>query len=178
MDAYIGEVRIFAGNFTPRDWLDCNGQVVQVQQYQALYAVLGNTYGGTAPSTFALPNLDGRIPLHQGTGNGLTPRALGASGGQAAVTLDTTQIPSHRHIAQAIDTPGASKNPSGEVWGRTPKAGRPTPFDTNNFDPTLDAMMNPQAVAVAGASLAHNNMQPYLPVRFIICANGIYPAQG
>lgn len=175
MDAYIGEVRIFAGNFTPRDWLDCNGQVLDVWRYQGLYAVLSNTYGGTGPSTFALPNLNGRVPLHQGSGAGLTPRTLASIGGVATVTLDMNQIPNHDHVPQALGTPGTQTNPSGNVWGKTPLNPR-TKAETLNFSPTLDTQMSPLALEVGGGSQGHNNMQPYLPVRFIICAQGTYPS--
>lgn len=175
MDAYIGEVRIFAGNFTPADWLDCNGQVLQVRQYQGLYAAIGNLYGGTGPSTFAVPDLRGCVPVHQGAGPGLTPRTLNSGGGAAAVTLDMTQIPNHTHVPQALDTQGPSKEPNGALWAKPPKAGRPVAVDQPNFSPTLDTPMSPLALGAVGGNQSHNNMQPYLPVRFIICAQGTFP---
>lgn len=174
MDAYLGEVRIFCGTFAPNGWADCNGQLLPISQYTALYAVIGNLYGGSSPTTFALPNLNGRAPIHQGEGPGLTPRSVGELGGAAAVSLTTSQMPFHTHVAQALDNQGSRVDPTGSVWAKTPKAGRQG-LDTPEFASTLDAPMHPMALAPAGGGQPHNNMQPYLPVRFIICLDGEFP---
>lgn len=177
MDAYIGEVRIFCGQFAPNQWLDCNGQELPTQQYQGLYAVIGNTYGGTAPQTFKVPNLNGRVPMHQGSGNGLTPRQLGQAGGTATVTLDLSQIPSHTHVAQSLGTAGSVTDPANAVWAVPPPAGRP-PVNVPVYDQTApNTDMQAQALSTVGASQPHNNMQPYLPVRFIIAYEGVFPAR-
>lgn len=176
MDQYIGEVRMFAGAFAPNGWADCNGQLLPVTRYNTLFSIIGVTYGGDGRTTFAVPNLNGRAPMHPGTGPGLTPRALGDKGGEATVELVTSQMPAHTHVAQALNNQGTLSNPSGAVWTKTPKSGR-TPVDTPGFAHTPNAAMNPLALAPTGAGQAHNNMQPYLPVRFIIALEGNYPSR-
>ena len=176
MDAYIGEVRIFCGQFPPAGWLDCNGQELPIQQYQVLFAVIGNIYGGTN-NTFKVPNLSGRIPLHQGSGTGLTPRQLGNAGGSATVTLTQAQIPAHNHVAQSLGTAGGVATPTSAVWASPPPAGRP-PVNTPVYESTVpNTAMHVQALSTTGGSQAHNNMQPYVPVRFIINYDGIYPSR-
>lgn len=174
MDPYVGEVRIFTGNYPPRGWADCNGQIMSVQQNQILFTVIGATYGGDGRTTFALPNLNGRVPMHQGTGPGLTPRQVGEQGGEAAVTLLENQMPAHSHTPQALDNQGKLSDPTGAVWTKTPKSVRPV-LDTNGFAPTPTVPMSPLALSAAGGSQPHNNMQPYLPLRFIIALEGVYP---
>lgn len=174
MDPYIGEVRIFAGSFAPRDWAECNGQLLPIAQYTTLFAVIGTIYGGDGRTTFGLPNLNGRVPMHQGTGPGLTARQVGKAGGAATVTLLENQMPAHKHVPQALDNQGTLSNPAGAVWTKTPKAGR-TPVDTPGFASTPDTTMSPLALGSAGAGAPHNNMQPYLPVRFIIALQGVFP---
>jgi microcystin-dependent protein len=176
MDPYVGEIRIFTGTFAPRDWADCNGQIMSVQQNSLLFSIIGAIYGGNGSTTFALPNLNGRVPMHQGAGPGLTPRQVGEQGGEAAVTLLTTEMPSHAHVAYALDNTGTLSDPTGAVWTRTPKVGRP-PVESNGFAATPDVAMFPLALSVAGGSQGHNNMQPYLPVRFIIALQGVYPVK-
>lgn len=176
MDAYLGEVRIFSGTFPPNGWADCNGQLLPVSQYTALYSIIGNMYGGSAPATFALPNLNGRVPMHQGQGPGLTQRTVGATGGVEAVSLTAEQMPAHIHVPQALDNQGSRVDPTGSVWAKTPKAGRQG-LDTPEFAATLDTPMNPMALAPAGGGQPHNNMQPYVAVRFIICLDGEFPTR-
>jgi len=174
MDPYVGEVRIFTGNYPPRGWADCNGQIMPVQQNPVLFSVIGAIYGGDGRTTFALPNLNGRVPMHQGTGPGLTPRQVGQQGGEAAVTLLESQMPNHSHTPQALDNQGKLSDPAGAVWTKTPKNTRPV-SDSNGFAATPDVTMSPLALGLAGASQPHNNMQPYLPLRFIIALEGVYP---
>ncbi|WP_409267397.1 phage tail protein [Massilia sp. BHUDP2] len=176
MDSYIGEVRIFTGQYAPNGWADCNGQLLSIQQYSTLFAVIGAIYGGDGRTTFALPNLNGRVPLHQGTGNGLTPRVVGQVGGSAAVTLDQTQMPAHVHLPQALDNQGSTTDPTAAVWAKTPKAGK-AKVDTPGYYPTPDTAMNAQALGPAGSGQPHNNMQPYLPLRFIISLEGVFPSR-
>jgi len=174
MDPYIGEVRLFSGTYVPEGWADCNGQLMPIQQNPVLYSVIGTAYGGDGSTTFALPNLSGRVPMHQGTGPGLTSRPLGTQGGEAAVTLLAAQMPAHTHVPQALDNQGTLSDPTGAVWTKTPKAGR-NPIDTRGFAPKPDVTMNPMALSAAGGGQAHNNMQPYLPLRCIIALVGVYP---
>jgi len=176
MDPYIGEVRIFTGTFAPQDWADCNGQLLPTQRYNKLFSVIGTTYGGDGRTTFALPDLNGRVPIHQGAGPGLTPRQVGDKGGEATVELETSQMPAHIHIPLALDSQGSLSDPSGAVWTKTPQTSRPI-ADTKGFSPTPNAVMSALALAPTGAGKAHNNMQPYLPVRFIIALEGIYPTR-
>jgi len=174
MDPYIGEVRIFSGMYAPDGWADCNGQLMAIQQNSVLFSVIGAVYGGDGSTTFALPNLSGRVPMHQGAGPGLRPRPLGTQVGEAAVTLLAAQMPSHTHVPQALDNQGTSSDPTGAVWTKTPKAGR-NPMDTRGFTSGSDVAMHPMALSAAGGSQPHNNMQPYLALRCIIALAGVYP---
>lgn len=176
MDPYIGEVRIFSGSFAPTEWADCNGQLLPIPQYERLFSVIGATYGGDGRTTFAVPNLNGRVPVHQGSGPGLTPRQVGDKGGEVTVKLDTSQMPAHIHIAHALDNQGALSDPNGAVWTKTPKNTRPV-SDSKGFAPTPDVAMSPLALGTAGADKQHNNMQPFLAVRFIIALQGNYPVR-
>ncbi|MFE4569846.1 phage tail protein [Paenibacillus chitinolyticus] len=175
-DAYLGEIRIFAGNFAPRGWALCNGQLMPVSQNSALFAILGIQYGGDGKTTFALPNLMGKAPMHQGAGQGLTPRVVGQSVGSPAVTLLTTGIPSHTHIPQSVNAAGSETNPTGNFWAQSPPEGRPgRETQRNLYDPTPNVQMNPLNISVTGGSQPHNNMQPYLAMNFIICLSGEFP---
>lgn len=169
MEPYIGEIRIFAGNYAPMGWAFCNGQVLPIAQNTALFSVLGTTYGGDGKTTFALPNLCGKAAMHQGAGPGLTPRKAGDTGGAATVSLNNNHLPAHNHMANCQTTP-TSNTPDGTIWSNT--VGRGSPPMYNNMP---NAPMNPQAVQAAGGSDAHNNMQPYLGLNFIIALQGLYP---
>ena len=163
MDPFVAEIRIFAGNFAPKGWAFCNGQLLPISQNIALFSLLGTTYGGDGETTFGLPNLQGRAPMHPGQGPGLSPRNLGASGGVEAVTLQTRQLPAHTHQLQATDVPADSSDPSGKYFAVT---------DENIY-------RSPGAPAGATPALPiapHNNMQPYLTLNFIIATQGIFPS--
>lgn len=172
-EAYIGEIRIFGGNFAPKDWALCDGQIINIATNSALYAILGNRYGGDGKTTFALPNLNGRAALHQGTGVGLTPRNVGESGGSATVTLLTTQMPSHNHIATCNNTQPSNNEPTGAIW--TDQQGKGS---VPLYTAQVNKQMNLMTMDVAGGSQPHNNMQPYLGLNFIICLNGDWPPKG
>ncbi|WP_208279911.1 phage tail protein [Massilia oculi] len=176
MDPYIGEIRIFCGQFPPADWADCNGQLLPITQAQGLFAVIGYTYGGVVNQTFALPNLNDRVPVHQGTGTGLTQRTVAQTGGAATVTLTTNQMPAHTHQVNALDDYGDLTSPTKAVWAKPPKNGR-TKKDTPAYGPTPNTDMSALALGTFGTSptLPHDNMQPYLPLRFIIALQGIFP---
>ncbi|MEC0244591.1 tail fiber protein [Paenibacillus chitinolyticus] len=175
-DAYIGEIRIFAGNFAPRDWAFCNGQLMQIRQFTALFAILGVQYGGDGKNTFALPNLMGRAPMNQGAGQGLTPRIVGQVTGSPTATLLTTEIPSHTHIPQSVNAVGSDTNPSGNFWAQSPPEGRPGREKQRNlYDATPSVQMNRVILPLAGGSQPHNNMQPYLALNYIICLYGDFP---
>jgi microcystin-dependent protein len=167
-DPFIAEIRMFAGNFAPRGWAFCNGQIMSIAQNTALFSLLGTTYGGDGRTTFALPNLQGRAPLQPGQGNGLSSYVLGETGGVETVTLLASEMPVHSHVLQAATTVSAS-DPTNKVLGKP----RATNTIYTNAVPSVN--VNPQAVAIGGGNLPHNNMQPYLVVNYIIALQGIFP---
>lgn len=170
-DPYIGEIRMFAGNFAPLDWSFCNGNLIAISQNEALYNLIGTTYGGDGQTTFALPNLYGRIPLHQGQGPGLANYVLGQSAGTETVTLNTTQLPAHIHQLLAANLPGSVTDPKNSILAQSPS-------QIYTTDTSTPATMNANALTPAGGSQPHDNMMPYLAVNFIISLYGIYPQQG
>jgi microcystin-dependent protein len=167
-DPFIAEVRIVGFNFAPRGWAFCNGQLLPITQNTALFSLLGTNYGGNGTTTFALPNLQGRSPMHAGQGPGLSERTLGESGGSAAVTLVASQVPAHTHALQASAT-ASTGTPSGTV-ALASNAGA-----SIYRSPTGQVAMADAALAPAGSGLPHNNRQPYLAMSFIIALQGIFP---
>ena len=172
MEEYIGAIQIFAGNFAPRGWAFCEGQILPISQNTALFSILGTTYGGNGSTTFALPDLRGRMPIGMGAGPGLTPRILGEKDGAEAVTLSVAQIPSHSHTYNALSGNREKPNPTGNFLGLAPG---PFYAEMNAGDTLLP--MNPAAISPAGGSQPHYNMPPYLGLSFIICLQGIYPSR-
>jgi microcystin-dependent protein len=170
MDPFLGEIRLFAGSFAPVNWALCNGQLLPIAQYTALFSLLGTNYGGNGTTNFALPNLQGRTPIHQGQGPGLSPRNVGDSGGQAAVTLGIAEMAIHTHAAQgqAASTQNA---PGGAVWSGVPGRGAPTFYGSG----TPNASMAPNLIVPTGGGGAHNNQSPYLALNYIIALQGIFP---
>jgi microcystin-dependent protein len=173
-DPFVAEIRIFTGNFAPRGWAQCNGQLMAISQNTALFSLLGTTYGGDGKSTFALPNLQGSAPMQQGQGPGLSLRDLGELGGQTNVTLLQTEMPAHAHVVQAATGGGGSSDPTNNAWASGAKGlgDLYSPSGNNNVQ------MSPQAVSISGGSLPHNNMMPYLGLMFIIALQGVFPARG
>ncbi|WP_322907879.1 phage tail protein [Paenibacillus campi] len=170
MDAYIGEIRLFAGNYAPNGWLFCNGQELPVQTYQGLYATLGNQFGGTSPRTFKLPDLSGNVPIHRGAGPGLTPRNFADKGGVETITLTTAQLPSHTHTANSAPL-ATSPEPAQHIWANNDRDA-----DNVSYGTTINAAMNATVLGASGGGKAHTNMQPYLGVNYIICYDGEYPS--
>jgi microcystin-dependent protein len=173
-DQFLGEIRIFGGNFAPTGWALCNGQLLAISQNTALFSLLGTNYGGNGQTTFALPNLQGSAPIHVGQGAGLSDYVLGQTGGEPAVTLIQTEMPSHAHSASATATPGDNPDPSGRVWGVAAIARGTSMYSAGPGDTS----MSPFALATSGGNQPHNNMPPYLALTFIIALQGIYPARG
>lgn len=172
MDPFIGEIKLFAGNFAPRGWAFCEGQLLPISQNTALFSILGTTYGGDGRTTFALPDLRGRVSIHPGHGPGLSNYFLGAKGGQEHVTLMINQMPSHNHEVRASSQGGNSPSPGNAVLGNTGG------FDAeyvHNQPP--DLIMNPSMVTNAGGNQPHENRQPYLAVNYIIALQGIFPSR-
>jgi microcystin-dependent protein len=171
---FVAEIRIFAGNFAPRGWALCDGQILAISQNTALFSLLGTQYGGDGKSNFALPNFQGCAAIHQGQGPGLTDRLIGESAGEPAVTLLTSEMPVHSHTAMCQSAPGLQAAPTNNVWSGLP--GRPTPPPIySTAAPDVD--MSPQALAVSGGSQPHNNMSPYQCLTFIIALQGVFPAR-
>lgn len=164
---FVGEIRMFGGNFAPAGWALCSGQLLAISENDTLFNLIGTTYGGDGQSTFALPNLQSRIPLHQGSGF-----VLGETGGTESVTLTTQQIPSHNHVPQCQTSNSGLQGPGNGLWAAIPAA---TQQIYANTAPA--AAMNAQAVGPTGGSQPHDNMIPYLVVNFIISLFGIFPTQ-
>ena len=162
--AYVGEIRMFAGNFAPVGWAFCQGQLLAIAQNDTLFNLIGTTYGGDGVNTFALPNLQSRVPMHQGGGF-----TLGASAGEETVTLTAQQIPAHRHPPQSHSGSADSAGPSAEFWGNWGSA--------EYSDQAPNAQMKAAAMGAAGGSQPHDNMLPYLAVNFIISLFGVFPSQ-
>jgi microcystin-dependent protein len=168
---YVGEIRMFAGNFAPAGWMFCSGQLLPISENETLFQLIGTTYGGDGQSTFALPNLMSRVPIHQGTGSAGGTYVLAQTGGVEEVTLNVQQIPNHTHALLANGSSATSSNPGQNVFGNV--SGFDAYFDGLNFD--SPAFLNTSAVAPIGGSQPHNNMQPYLCINFIISLFGIFP---
>lgn len=170
-EPFVGEVRMFAGNFAPRGWAFCDGQLLAVSQNDALFSLLGTIYGGDGRTTFGLPDLRGRLPLHAGHGPGLSDRRLGAKGGAEKVTLTVNQLPSHSHQFSATTSNATDNSPSSTM----------TVAKGVGFDPYIASSANvPMAsntVSSIGGSQSHTNLMPYLCVHFIIALFGIYPSR-
>ncbi|MFF2886634.1 phage tail protein [Paenibacillus sp. NPDC057967] len=175
MDPYLGEIRIFAGNYPPAGWALCNGQLMQIRQFTALYSVIGVQYGGDGKSTFALPNLTGQALMGTGQGPGLSPRTIGQQVGTKTETLMNDQMPKHTHVPQAVNEPGASSNPANQYWAETAAGGRPPKQLPLYNGQQPNVQMLPTALSVQGGSQPHNNMQPFLAMNFIIALEGVFP---
>lgn len=171
---FIGQIRMFAGNFAPRGHAFCNGQILSIAQNTALFSILGTTYGGNGTVNFALPDLRSRTPMHAGNGPGLTPRSLGENGGVENVTLLSSQLPPHIHQPMGIGAVGGQNNPAGQTWGTIGTSRQPVPL----YAPAPpNAPMHPLALGMTGGNQPHNNMPPYLAINFIIGTQGIFPAR-
>jgi len=171
-EPFIAEIRIFAGNFAPRSWAFCNGQLLPISQNTALFSLIGTIYGGDGRTTTALPNLQGRAPMHPGNGPGLTTRRLGERAGATTATLSEAQMPNHNHVLQAAVYPAEDPGPAGNSFARS-VGGMAYQNDTTNNLVALD----PDAVPSTGGSAPHNNRQPYLGLNFIIALQGLYPSR-
>jgi len=173
-EPFIGEIRMVGFNFAPRGWALCDGQLLPIAQNQALFALLGVTYGGNGTTTFGLPDLRGRVPVHQGDGPATSPYVIGQSGGTETVTLLTTQIPAHTHALAGFNGTPTTSNPSGAFIA---SAQTTDGNAVNSFAPSANAVLSPASVGASGGSQPHNNIQPYLCVNFIIATTGIFPTR-
>jgi microcystin-dependent protein len=181
-EPFLGQISMFAGNFAPRGWAFCDGQLLPISQNTALFSLLGTTYGGDGRTTFGLPDLRGRMPMHPGSGPGLTSRTLGEKGGAEEVSLNVNQLPAHDHPVQAAaearcsSAAGTSDSPSGKYWSGSSEGDQGY---RDGADGTLaaDAVTVNAEVGNRGGGQPVDNIQPFLAVNFIIALQGVYPSR-
>lgn len=161
---YVGEIRMFAGNFAPAGWMFCNGSLLLISEYETLFQLIGTTYGGDGQTTFALPDLRGRVPIHQGNGF-----VLAETGGAEEITLTVNQIPAHTHLMLATSSGANTSNPANAILGTSSQV-------SMYFAGTANTNMNANAIAATGGSQPHSNIQPCLAISFIISLFGIFPS--
>jgi microcystin-dependent protein len=167
-DPYLGEIRMFGGNFAPVGWAECDGRLLPIAEYDALFAIIGTIYGGDGVQTFAVPDLRGRAPVHRGAGPGLAPAAIGEQRGAETVTLLPQHLPPHTHAVQVSAAPADHVTPAGGVLGVAAE-----PVYAAQAEGTLRA----DAIGTVGQAAPHDNMPPFTTVRFIIAVEGIFPAR-
>ena len=171
MDPFIGQIVMFGGSFAPRAWALCDGQLLAIAQNNALFSILGTTYGGDGRTTFGLPDLRGRVPIHAGNGAGLSNYRLGQKGGAENVTLTEAQLPPHQHTINAVAGTGNTSDPTAAHFANTGD------WDNEYSTAPVTVTMNPGAVASAGSGQQHPNVQPYQVINFIIALQGTYPSR-
>jgi microcystin-dependent protein len=172
MEPFLAEIKLFAGNFAPRGWAFCDGQLLPINQNQALFSLLGTMYGGDGRTTFALPDLRGRVPVHPGNGPGLSPYSIGQMGGAETVTLTVQQLPAHSHSLNANAQNGDTSDPPGSSLADT--KGSDKDYMKSGV---VNTEMSPNSIGATGGGQAHENRQPYLAVSYIIALQGIYPSR-
>jgi microcystin-dependent protein len=171
-DQFVAEIRIFAGNFAPTGWAFCDGQTLLISQNTALFSLLGTQYGGDGKSTFALPNLQGSAPVHQGQGAGLSQYFVGEASGVQSVALLQSEMPAHSHGAQAFSgADGDQVSPVNHVWSKARYGRQGAPM----YSAAGPQQMAPGAISISGGGQPHNNLMPYLTLNFIIALQGIFP---
>jgi microcystin-dependent protein len=174
MDPFIGEIRLLPYTFAPAGWQDCDGSLLPISQYDALYALIGTTYGGDGQENFGVPDLRGRLPVHVGTGSGLSPYALGQMGGTEAVTLSAAQLPAHVHTAMVTSATATTGTPAATMELGAISGDAMYTSDISGLTPHAAAAT---MVGASGGSQPHDNTMPTLTVRFCIALNGIWPSQ-
>lgn len=176
---YIGEIRLFAGNFAPRGWAFCMGQLLSISQNTTLFSLIGTYYGGNGQTTFALPDYRGRVPINQGQGPGLSNYTMGQTGGTETVTLTSNQIPAHQHALNATTAQGSATTPNNTVMLATPvEPGVQTALYVVPGNSTVNPVpMAAQSIGQAGGNQPHTNMMPTLAMNYIIALEGIFPAR-
>lgn len=171
-EPFLGEIKMFAGSFAPRSWALCDGQLLAVAQNDALFSLLGTIYGGDGRTTFGLPDMRGRIPIHAGSGPGLTPRNIGSKSGTENETLVVNQLPNHTHTLQANTQAGAQ----GDAAGTTPSQSTVGVY-LQSPNPLSIRQLKAASISQVGSSQRHNNMMPFLCINFIIALAGVYPSR-
>jgi microcystin-dependent protein len=162
-EPFIAEIKIISWNFPPKGWTFCNGQLLPINQNQALFSILGTTYGGDGMRTFGLPNLQGRSPFH--VGNGIV---LGEMGGETSHTLNISELPAHTHVPVGSATSPTVAPPTNNIWASNPN---------KSYSATINSAMNPAGITATGGNQPHENMSPYLVLNFVIALQGIFPSQ-
>ena len=170
-EPFLAEIRLLPYNFAPRGWAFCQGQILSIAQNTALFSLLGTTYGGNGVTTFALPDLRGRVAVHVGQGHGLSPYVLGQQGGTETVTLSSTQLAPHAHAPNCLNANGNKTSPTNNIWAKD-AAGKPQ-YGTTKAAGT----MAPNIIGSSGGGQAHNNIQPYLALNYCIALQGIFPSR-
>jgi microcystin-dependent protein len=180
MEPYIGQVQLFSFNFPPKDWAFCDGRLLSIAQNQALFSLIGTTYGGDGITTFALPDLRGRTPIGFGQGPGLTSRQMGEESGAEAVTLISSQMPAHNHLLMASSQPATQSSPENHLLAVSNGVDNSSdsPVNVNTYGTTATTTANPMAIGVSGGNQPHNNMQPYLAMNYCIALYGVFPSRG
>lgn len=176
MDNFLGQIIIIAGTYAPRGYALCNGQLLSVSQNSALFSLLGYTYGGNGSTTFALPNLQGRVAIHVGQSPGTSNYVLGQSGGAESVTLSANNLPPHSHAMACNSGAGTTSSPVNAVLA-TPPSTRTSAAPLSFTNSAANSTMGASAIAPAGASQPVSVLQPYLPLNYCICTSGIYPSR-
>ena len=171
-EPFVGEIRMFAGNFAPRGWAFCDGQLLAVSQNDALFSLLGTIYGGDGRTTFGLPDMRGRVPIHAGSGPGLSPRQLGAKLGTEKETITVNSMPTHTHTLQANSQAGAEGSPDGALPAQSTVG-----VYLASPNPSSIFPLNDGSITKVGGSRSHSNLMPYLCINFIIALFGIYPSR-
>jgi microcystin-dependent protein len=169
-EPYVGEIRIFAGNFAPRGWALCEGQLLAVSSNDALFSLLGTTYGGDGRTTFGLPDLRGRLPIHGGAGPGLSPRTIGQKLGTETVALTANEMPGHQHALAAATATGNQSSPGGQLPAQSSQV-------MIYIEAAADGAMAAGAIETTGGGQPHNNLMPALCVNYIIALYGLYPSR-
>jgi microcystin-dependent protein len=172
-EPYVGEIRMFGGNFAPAGWMFCSGQLLPISENETLFQLIGTTYGGDGQETFALPNLQSRVPIHQGQGPGLSSYQLGEQAGVESVTLTVNQIAAHSHAAGCGDVAGggANANPASAIWHTTDVVQYANPATSG----PATGVMKSTAIGPTGGSQPHDNMIPFLCINYIISLFGVFP---
>jgi microcystin-dependent protein len=174
---YVGEIRIFGGNFAPSGWAFCDGQLMSIAENETLFQLIGTTYGGDGQETFAAPDLRGRVPMHMGTGSDGTTYIEGEKAGVESVTLTTNQLPQHSHTLLVSGAAGTTATPVGSYLSTQGPAGTTQVYAYIPYTGTTQVALNPATFMPVGGSQPHDNMQPYLGLNFIISLYGIFPHQ-
>ena len=180
MEGYIGQIIMFGGNFAPRNWALCDGQLLAISQFQALFSILGTTYGGDGRTTFGLPDLRGRVAMHPGNGPGLTPRSLGQKSGTETNTLNSLQLPAHSHTlnnarVRAVSERGDNASPEGNFLANS--GGRDPEFKNSGTQVNMNTGSITGSTDITGNNQSVNNIQPYQCVNYVICLTGTFPSR-